>query len=80
MEESNLNIKDPKLRKEYDQQLQIIKDMREEIKNPPNFTPTAVTKAALAIIQDILNCSDIRDLISHIKPKVHQFANLDYAD
>ena len=80
LEESNLSIKDPKLRKEYDEQLKQIKRLREEMKNPPNIMPTNITKAALAIIQDTLNCSDVRDLISHIKPRVDSFANLDYAE
>lgn len=80
LEESNLAIDDPKLRKEYDQQLAEIRAVRESVRKPDNNMPSSIIKSAVVLIQDITNCSDVRDLISNIKPRVHRFANLDYTE
>lgn len=80
MEESNLAIDDPKLRKEYDEQLKQIREVRQNIKHPDKPCPENLRKSLIVCLQDMTKCNDARELFSNIKPKVKSIANLDYAD
>lgn len=77
LEACGKDIKDPKLRKEYEQNVKEMYELRESIKNYNGGNPIKVSNKFRAAIQDAINLSDIKDLTSALKPKYMKYTNLD---
>lgn len=77
LEACGKDIKDPKLRKEYEQNMKEMYALRDAIKSYNGGNPIEVSNKFRAAIQDLIGISDIKEIGSDLKPKYTKYANID---
>lgn len=77
MEEAGKKIIDPSLKKEFDIEMKKMYDLRDQTKAYMGPNPIKLNNKFIAIIQDLLSISDIKDLTTSLYPKLTKYTNLD---
>lgn len=71
------DIKDPKVRKEYEDQMKACHALKEEVLSYRGSNLLKLDNRLQAMIQDFTKITDIKDLTSSLNPKITKYANLD---
>ena len=77
LEACGKDIKNPRLRKEYEENMKEMYALRESVKNYNGGNPIKVSNKIRAIIQDMINISDVKDLTTSLRPKYTKYTNID---
>lgn len=77
MEAAGKKISDPKLRKEYENQLTAMYRLREQAKLYQGANVIHNINKVEAIIQDTIHLSDTKDIFSSLRPSISTYRNLD---
>lgn len=80
MEAAGASITNPRLKKEYERELQHLYDVKDQVLAYRGTNIIKLNYKVRAIIADFTKISDIKDLTSSLKPLRSKYANLDYAD
>lgn len=77
LEACGKDIKNPKLRKEYEENMKEMYALRDSVKNYNGGNPIKVSNRIRALIQDMINISDVKDLTTSLRPKYAKYTNID---
>jgi hypothetical protein len=71
------NIKDPKVKKEYEEQMRALHALKDEVLSYRGSNLVKVDNRLHAMIQDFTKITDIKELTTTLYPKITKYANLD---
>lgn len=77
MEAAGNDIKDPKVKKEYEAQMRSLRALKDEILSYRGNNLIKVDNRLHAMLQDFTGITDIKDLTTSLNPKITKYANLD---
>ena len=80
MQAAGKEITDPKLRKEYDQAMKNLMDVKAQVVEYRGLNPLKLNYKVKMLLGDLTKIHDIKDLTSSLDPLTTRYANLDYVD